>query len=399
MASRLKVHSLTGRITPKLMREAFKAVKRNRGAAGVDQVSIEMYEANLDSNLDALMRRLKRRGQYRAKPLRRVHIPKGKGKVRPLGIPAVGDRVAQEVIRRLLEPIWEPAFSERSHGFRPGRSCHTAIEQVLELFQQGRRFVVDADIKGFFDNIPHELIIDLVAARVADGNILGIVRQFLTSGVMEEGKLRDTVRGTPQGGVISPLLANIVLDVLDQRLTAAGYEHVRYADDFVILCKSPNEAERALDFVRDVIGAELELELSAEKTHLTSFAKGFDFLGFHLTSHGARMRKKSVERFKDKVRAITVRHHNLDDRLIDTLNRVIKGTANYFATRWSTVARQFTELDKWVRLRIRCMRRKRKSSYDHIRLTRAWCRRQGLASLHSLRTAVARDGRPPSRAR
>ncbi len=199
-----KVHSLTGRITPGLMREAFKSVKRNRGAAGIDKVSVEMFEANLDENLDALMRDLKTRGAFKPKPLRRVFIPKGKGKWRPLGIPAVRDRIAQEVLRRLLSPIFEPLFHEDSFGFRPGRSCHLALERVLELWREGHKVVLDADIKGFFDNIPHSVIMTGLTKVIADGNILGLVERFLRAGVMENGVFKPTSIGTPQGGVISP---------------------------------------------------------------------------------------------------------------------------------------------------------------------------------------------------
>jgi group II intron reverse transcriptase/maturase len=224
---KIKAHSLTGRITPKLMGQAFQAVKRNRGAAGVDKVSINMFDANREENLAALMRDLKT-GAFRPRPLRRVYIPKGPGskKLRPLGIPVVRDRVAQEVIRRLLAPIFEPQFHDDSYGFIPGRNCHQAIERVLELHGQGYLTVLEADIQGFFDNIPHTIIDKAVAAEVADGNILRLVNGFLTAGVMEDGVRKPTTIGTPQGGVISPLLANIVLNRLDWQLHEAGFRFV-----------------------------------------------------------------------------------------------------------------------------------------------------------------------------
>ena len=230
------------------MRESFKAVKRTRGAAGIDKVSIQMFEENLDANLTALPRDLKTRGSFVPKPLRRVWIPKdAKGKkLRPLGIPAVRDRVAQEVVRRLLAPIFEPLFHDCSFGFRPKRSCHQAIERLLSFHQAGYRVTLDADIAGFFDNIPHKLIVDAVAEEVADGNILNLIRKFLAAGVMENGVFKPTTIGTPQGGVISPLLANIVLNKLDGRLEQAGYRFVRYADDFVVVCRTRAEANAAL---------------------------------------------------------------------------------------------------------------------------------------------------------
>ena len=201
----VKVHSLTGRIIPKVMRQAFQAVKRNRGAAGVDKVSVKMFEANLEDNLAALMRDLKD-GSFRPLPLRRVYIPKGPGstKLRPLGIPVVRDRVGQAVIRRLLSPIFEPMFHKASFGFIKGRNCHQAIERVLELHRRGYKVVLDADISGFFDNIPHSIIMDAVAAEIADGNILHLVEKFLTAGVMENGIFKPTNIGTPQGGDIAP---------------------------------------------------------------------------------------------------------------------------------------------------------------------------------------------------
>lgn len=383
MTGRRKVHSLTGRIDAKLMSEAFKAVKRNRGAAGVDKQSIALFEANLEENLAALMRRLKKRGTYQPKPLRRVYIPKGKGKLRPLGIPAVRDRVAQEVVRRLLEPIWEPTFHENSFGFRPKRGCHDALEMVLTIAREGYRAVLDADISGFFDNIPHQVIMDLIRSRVADGNILDILELFLSSGVMEDGKFIPTHMGTPQGGVVSPLLANIVLDVLDHDLTESGYRHVRYADDFVVLCKTQAEAERALALVTRVLEEKLGLSLSPEKTHIATFSEGFDFLGFHVQSHGITMRTKSVEKYKENIRSLTVRKHGLSAETLRRLNRVNRGIANYFATEWSTVAYQFRCLDEWVRMRLRCMKRGRKSRRDNTRLSNHWLSRRGLVSLRA----------------
>lgn len=348
MGKKQKVHSLTGRIDDKLMLLAFKAVKRNRGAAGIDKVSIGMFEENLDANLASLKRDLKTRDAFVPKPLRRVWIPKdasGK-KLRPLGIPAVRDRIAQEVIRRLLEPIFEPLFHDCSFGFRPGRSCHHAIKQVLAFHEAGERVTLDADIAGFFDNIPHKLIVDAVYEEVADGNILNIVKKFLAAGVMEYGVFKPTNIGTPQGGVISPLLANIVLNKLDWRLEEAGYRFVRYADDFVVPCKDRKQAQAALVLVEEVM-AELGLSLSPEKTKIASYGKGYEFLGFRLSSKSRTMRPKSLEKFKTKVREITRRCNNLDTNVIDRLNRVIRGTANYFATDFSTCIKLFQKLDKW----------------------------------------------------
>ena len=369
MAKKRKVHSLTGRIDDRLMMQAFKAVKRNRGAAGIDKVSIDMFEENLKANLTSLKRDLKTRGQFVPKPLRRVWIPKdAKGKkLRPLGIPAVRDRIAQEVIRRLLEPIFEPMFHNCSFGFRPGRSCHDAIRRVLSFHEAGYRITLDADIAGFFDNIPHKLIVDAVAEEVADGNVLNLVKKFLAAGVMENGVFKPTTIGTPQGGVISPLLANIVLHKLDTRLDQAGYRFVRYADDFVVVCQDRQQAEAALALV-ELVMTELGLCLSPEKTKIASYGKGYEFLGFRLSSKSRTMRPKSLEKFKTKAREITRRHQNLDARVIEKLNQLIRGTANYFATDFSTCIKLYQKLDKWIRMRVRCMKFKRKLSFDNYRM-------------------------------
>jgi len=322
-----KVHRLTGRITSQLMLEAWHAVRRNRGAAGVDKVSVEMFEQNLDANLDRRMRELKQRGTFQPLPARRVSIPKdAKGtKFRPLGIPAVRDRVAQEVLRRLLSPIFEAKFHDHSYGFRPGRSCHQAVEKVLELGEQGYRWVLDADISGFFDNLNHEALMQLVRDEIADGNILGLVERLL----------------------------------------------------------------------EDRLG----LTLSPEKTVVTRFHEGFSFLGFDIKSRFVRMRAKSVENFKTKVRGLTRRSHNLDAEVIVKLNRVIRGTANYFATPWSHCGDLYRSLDRWIRSRLRCMHFKRKSKVDNRRVRLKHFRHMGLLSLSDLRAAVKQDRTVPLRAK
>lgn len=386
MSKKIKVHSLTGRITLSLMRQAFKSVKRNRGAAGVDKVSIKMFEANLEDNLVALMKAMKT-GSFRPRPLRRVYISKGPGstKLRPLGIPVVRDRIAQEVVRRLLAPIFEPQFHEASFGFIQGRNCHQAIERVLELHRDGYKVVLDADIQGFFDQIPHSIIMDALAAEIADGNVLSLVEQFLTAGVMEEGVFKPTTIGTPQGGVISPLLANIVLNYLDWRLHEAGYHFVRYADDFVVVCQTHQQAQEALTLVAQVLEDHLGLHLSPEKTKISTYGKGYEFLGFLISSRSRRMREKSVQKFKARIRELTQRKRNLDAEVIEKLNQVIRGTANYFGTYFSTNRRTFLKLDSWIRMRLRCMKLKRKNYGDNQKLRLTYFHHKlGLQTLEGL---------------
>ncbi len=389
-----KVHSLTGRITSRLLFESWKAVRRNRGAAGIDKVSIGMFEQNLDANLTRLMRELKD-GSFLPLPARRVYIPKDAKatKFRPLGIPAVRDRVAQEVLRRLLNPIFEAKFHDHSYGFRPGRSCHQAVEKVLELGRQGYRWVLDADIAGFFDNLSHQAVMRELSDVVADGNILRLVEKFLRAGVMEGGKIRPTRVGTPQGGVASPLLANIALNVLDWHLHERGFRFVRYADDFVVLCRTEHEAKEALTLVQRLLEDRLGLQLSPEKTRVTRFHEGFSFLGFDIKSRFVRMRAKSLENFKTKVRDLTRRSHNLDAEVIKKLNRVIRGTANYFATPWSHCGDAYRSLDRWIRMRLRCMKTKRKSKVDNSRIRLKHLRRMGLLSLSDLRLACIERSR------
>jgi group II intron reverse transcriptase/maturase len=386
--AKIKHHSLTGRITLDLMHRAFRNVRRNRGAAGIDKVSITMFAANLEQNLLALMRDLKTRGAFQALPLRRVYIPKGPGQTRPLGIPAVRDRVAQEVLRLILSPLFERLFHDDSYGFRPRRSCHMAVEKVVELHRLGYTHVLDADIKGFFDNLPHSVIMTALRAEVADGNILDLIEKFLKAGVMEGGVFQPTRLGTPQGGVISPLLANIALNSLDWLLHERGFRFVRYADDFVVLGRSEAQVKEAHDLVQQHLSS-LGLSLSAEKTKTTKFRDGFAFLGFAISSWSIAMRPKSVEKFKTKVRELTPRSHNLDAAVIVRLNRVIRGTANYFATTFADVGDRFRGLDRWIRMRLRCMKYKRKSRRDNARFRLERFRRLGLLFLSDLRPAPA----------
>ncbi len=379
---KFKAHSLTGRITDDIMLKAFKAVRRNRGAAGLDKVSIEMYQANLEQNLNSLKIKMKSR-EYKAGPLRRHYIPKANGKIRPLGIPDVKDRVAQEVIRNIINPIFEEIFHNNSYGFRKGRNAHQAIERLLELYSQGYKFVVDADITGFFDNIKHDIIEDFVCEEIADGNVIKIIKEFLNCGVVEDGKYTQTSKGTPQGGVISPLLANIVLNKFDWALEERGYKFVRYADDFVILTKTQDTAERALDFAKEFL-AEMGLSLHPDKTHISKFTRGFDFLGFTVNHNGAKMKKKSIERFCEKINNITIRSRNLDAEVIMKLNRVIVGTANYFINDFSTGKVIFLRLAKRTRRRIRCMKYTRIYKNDNYRLKIKHINKMGLKDIFRL---------------
>jgi RNA-directed DNA polymerase len=388
--TRIKAHSLTGRINRYSLWDSFACVRRNRGAAGIDRVSINLFGGQLQQNLAALESRLKD-GTYQSLPLRRVHIPKGDtGETRPLGIPAVADRVAQEMVRRLLNPLFEGIFHDDSYGFRPLRGCHMAVRKVLELKRRGFQHVLDADIKGFFNNIPHHVIMNGVSALVADGNILNLVERFLKAGVIEDGAFIPTDMGTPQGGVISPLLANITLNSLDWALHDAGFRFVRYADDFVVLTKSEVKVREAYDLVQQHL-ASIGLSLSAEKTKMTTFRKGFAFLGFDIAAWSVKMRPKSVEKFKAKIRELTPRKQNLDAKVIKKINQVVRGTANYFDTAFSHCRDLFRTLDRWIRMRIRCMKFKRKSTNDNWRLRLKHLRRQGLLFLGEIRAPPVKE--------
>lgn len=339
--------------------EAWLAVKRNKGAAGVDRVSVTRFEKDLERNLRRLHQQL-RDGTYKPPPVRRVYIDKADGSKRPLGIPAVADRVVQMATVRVLTPIFEAEFLPCSHGFRPGRSTRTAVAMVEEYRKQGFRWVVDVDFKSYFDTLDHEVLMAKVKERITDGRILGLIRSWLTAGVMSDGNLTYQTTGTPQGGVISPLLANIYLHSLDSALTNWGYKVVRYADDMVVLCPSLNKAKTALGLLKQMAEGELKLTLHPKKTRLTTFGQGFDFLGFTFKRQHRVARKRALEKFKERVRELTPRQTHLTlKEVIANLNPLIRGWGNYF--RLGHMKGRFEVLDQWIRMRIRSIWLKRKA--------------------------------------
>ena len=257
-----------------------------------------------------------------------------------------------------------------------------ALAQVLKHHEAGYQTVVDADIQGFFDNLPFRIILQAVAAQVADGNVLNLIEKFLRSGVMENGVFKPTTVGTPQGGVLSPLLANLVLNHLDWQLDERGYRFVRYADDFVVLTQTQAQAEEALAFIAQTL-AQLGLSLSPEKTRITTYKGGYSFLGFVMSRRSRRIRPKSVKKFQDKVRQLTPRHYNLDASVIEKLNQVIRGTALYFTPGWATTRWKLGRLDSWLRRRLRAMWSKCKRVTDNYRLPNLKLAQLGLLRLTS----------------
>lgn len=359
-----KAHSLIGSVyDPRNLERAWMRVRENRGAGGVDRVSIDRFERERGRYLMVLQQRLAG-GGYRPQPVRRVEIDKpGSAGKRPLGIPTVVDRVCQQALRQVLEPIFEPVFSEASFGFRPGRSAHMAMRRIWGQLQAGGRWIVDADIADFFGTISHERLVAFVAERVADSKVLGLIRQILTAGALRDGIYESTVAGTPQGGVISPLLSNIYLHVFDEQMQRAGFQLTRYADDWLMVCRTREEAERALASARAVLEGELGLRIHPEKTRIVHVSQGFEFLGYKIgLGRGLRFkqggiglyaipRQRSVDRFKDKVRALTRRRIAVPlDELIRDLNPVIRGWGMYY--RRANVRRLFNRLNMWIVRRI-----------------------------------------------
>ena len=381
-----KWYSLMDKVfAERTLRTAAARVVANKGSSGVDHVTVAMFESERDANLGRLSEGL-RTGEYRPQAIRRHYIPKpGSREKRPLGIPTVRDRVVQTALRMVLEPIFEQSFAAQSYGFRPGRGCKDALRRVDELLKSGAVFVVDADLKSYFDTIPHDRLLAQVGRKVADGKLLKLLEQFLQQGVLDglDGWTPD--EGTPQGAVISPLLSTIYLDPLDHLMAREGFEMVRYADDFVVLCRSEAQAARALAVVAEWTAA-AGLTLHPDKTHLVDARQqGFDFLGYRFEDGRRWPREKSLAKFKDSLRAKTRRTagHSLR-AIIDGLNPMLRGWFAYFQHSYRTT---FPDLDGWLRRRLRSLLRRRRGrrgiarGADHQRWTNNFFAEQGLFSL------------------
>jgi RNA-directed DNA polymerase len=336
----------------------WKQVERNAGAAGVDRISVERFAQARDYYLAELAASL-RDGSYRPQPVRRVYIPKGKGQ-RPLGIPAVKDRVLQAALKLVIEPIFEHEFEPRSFGFRQALGCKDALREVDRLLKAGYFWVVDADLQSFYDTIPHAPLLAKVGKRIADGRVLELVQQFLKQDIMEDMTRWTPTSGCPQGAVVSPLLANVYLHELDVEMREAGLVMVRYADDTVVLCRSREEAESALARMRAWVNAN-GLTLHPDKTHLGDCrveGQGFEFLGYRFEAGRRCVRNKSLKSVRDKIRAKTKRNEgNSIEYVIASLNPILRGWYSYFqhAHRFT-----FSSLDGFIRRRLRAMLRRQK---------------------------------------
>jgi RNA-directed DNA polymerase len=379
-----------------VLKVAFARVEANGGAPGVDRQTIEMFEKRLDENLASLSEQLQK-GTYRPQAIRRTYIPKpGSSEKRPLGIPTVRDRVVQTAMRMVIEPIFERDFAEQSYGFRPGRGCKDALRRVAGLLENGNVWVVDADLKSYFDTIPHQRLMDEVRVKISDGRVLETIESYLKQQVIETAKTWTPEQGAPQGAVLSPLLSNIYLDPLDKLMAEKKVEMVRYADDFVILCKSEQEANEALEVVKQWTD-ERGLKLHPEKTHIVEATQkgGFDFLGYHFERGYRWPRKKSLRKFKDEIRRKTRRANgcSLQEIILD-IGKTLAGWFEYFKhSHWTT----FSPLDSWIRMRIRSILRKRRGGKgrgrgrDHQRWTNAFFAEQGLFSLSAAYAEACRS--------
>jgi RNA-directed DNA polymerase len=384
-----KWYSLIDKVyNPRTLKAAWKKVASNRGAAGVDKVSIKRFRSNAQFYLDELERDL-RDGVFRPSPVRRVYIPKAGKKTRPLGIPTVKDRIVQTAVKMVLEPIFENEFLTSSYGFRPGLGCKNALREVQRLMSKGYTWVVDADVKNYFDTIPHELLLDRLREKVSDGKILNLIELFLKQEIMEGMKRWNPISGTPQGAVLSPLLSNVYLHQLDLTLNQNGFKMIRYADDWVVLCRSMGEAKAALSLMHSWIDQN-GLQLSPEKTHIGNSLEdgyGFEFLGYRFEGGRRYVRAKSLKKFKDKIRFKTRRTRGDSiEKIVSDLNPTIKGWFGYFKHAHHYT---FGSLDGFIRRRLRAVLRKQKkrpgsgkTDRDHRLWPNAFFAERGLFTMH-----------------
>ena len=370
------------------LQAAWQQVQANRGAAGIDRQSIEAFASNAERYLNELARELEQ-GSYQPQAVRRVDIPKaGKTQTRPLGIPTVKDRIVQTAVKRVIEPIFEKEFLPMSYGFRPGKGCKDALREVDGYLKGGYTHVVDADLKGYFDSIPHERLKARVEEHISDGRLLELLAGWLRQDIVKGLQSWTPTAGTPQGAVISPLLANLYLHPLDERMTKLGYQMVRYADDFVILCRDAQTAHKALEEVTAWV-KENGLILHPDKTHIGDCAiagQGFEFLGYRFEAGKRWVRKKSLQGFKDKVREKTSRTRGTSlSAIIADLSATIKGWYGYFKHAYRST---FPDLDGFIRRRLRAILRKQQKrpgmglcQSDHRRWPNAYFARLGLFTM------------------
>ena len=383
---------------PKTLWRAWQQVKSKRGASGIDRMSIERFERKAEAYLDELSTSL-REQQYQVSAVRRVYIPKGKGRRRPLGIPTIKDRIVQTALRKVIEPIFEHEFCDESYGFRPGRGCKDALRAVDGWLKAGYCHVVDADIASYFDSIPHRALMEHVEARISDGRLLKLLEEYLQQSVMDGLEQWVPTAGTPQGAVLSPLLANIYLHPLDQLLSGRDeVKLVRYADDFVVLCRTQAGAESVLTEVRDWM-TQNELTLHPEKTHIgdcREAGQGFEFLGYRFESGKRLIRHKSKMALRDRVRRLTKRNRGGSlEQVVAELNPVLRGWFHYFK---HAHHREFMPLDRFIRRRLRAMllrRNKRKgfgtNLYAHMTWKIAYFSELGLFTLMDARMSLCQS--------